>query len=527
MMKRGFLLMLLLGLFFSSFSYSVYIQLSDQGTSAKESGALIDGDLTVMIYTQPSGGSAVWQETFTNAVKNGSWNIMLGQNPANRLELEFGRLYYKDYEIDGTPLSFEDNSGGLLNRLAFYSPLGYFTNASLFNFSMIDACASGYVIRQVNEDGSVVCEQLSSGGAASGWNDTGSVVELIYSSRNVDANTLFVHNTDKRVGIGTSSPSRQLSLTDVGLGFERITTNVLGFYTNNIERMRLDASGNLGIGTTSLSDRLDVNGTAIIRGILSMNSNRITNLAEPSASSDAATRHYVDTKISSEGGVTSGWNDTGSVVELIHSTRDVDANTLYVDNTLGRINITGDVDMGGYDLYNIDELYNVDLLHAERAVISNTKDDESSIPDGNSIYVKDDIRVGGNIQGSGADIAENVFVSGNLESGDVVVISGDLLVKKSNIPYDTRVAGIISTKPAYLLAIDRKGLPLALSGTVPTKVVNETGFIKPGDLLTTSSTPGHAMRCESAYACMGSLVGKAMGSLSQEKGIIEVLVMLG
>ncbi|MDK2849997.1 MAG: mucin9, partial [Candidatus Woesearchaeota archaeon] len=201
-----FFLMMLL----SSLSYAVKIELSDQGTSAKLNGALINGDLTVYIYTTPTGGSPIWQETFTNAIKNGSWNVMLGQNPSNPLELEFGKKYYKDYSIDGTDVDFEDNSGTLQERLEFYSPLGYINNNSLFNFSMIQSCPAGYAVRSVNEDGSVNCEQISSGAIASGWNDTGSVVELVTSTDNVNANTLYISNSLGRVGIGTSSPSSTL-----------------------------------------------------------------------------------------------------------------------------------------------------------------------------------------------------------------------------------------------------------------------------------------------------------------------------
>ncbi|HDP73687.1 MAG TPA: hypothetical protein ENN46_01885 [Candidatus Woesearchaeota archaeon] len=465
-MKKPFLLMILLSVLFISVGYSAYIQLSDQGTSAKDSGSLINGDLTVLIYETYTAPAPIWQETFTDAVKNGSWNVMLGQNPANRLELEFGRMYYKDYQIDGTNLNFEDNSGGSLLRLAFYSPLGYFNNASLFNFSMIDGCSAGYVIREIDEDGSVTCERLSSGGAASGWNDTGTVVELITSTDHVNATTLYVDNTASRVGIGTYSPSRQLSLTDPGVGLERVAANILGFFTGNSERMRIDASGNVAIGGSTASQRLHVEGNLNVTG------------------------------------------------------------TIY-GNIAGDLTPTGDLDMNNYDIFN------TKVLHAKNiGVTSSLAEAEARMPaEDYSMYVEGDIRVGGNIlgtvQGAGGDIAENVFFSGAPKPGDVVVISGDLTVKKSSKPYDTSAAGIISTKPAYLLAMERDGLPLALSGIVPTKVVNETGFIRPGDLLTTSSKEGHAMKCESLSLCKGAIVGKALGSLDKETGVIEVLVMLG
>ncbi|RLE41544.1 hypothetical protein DRJ48_05365, partial [Candidatus Woesearchaeota archaeon] len=76
-----------------------------------------------------------------------------------------------------------------------------------------------------------------------------------------------------------------------------------------------------------------------VYGIFNMSNHRIVNLATPSADADAATKAYVDSLVSSQGGSASGWNDTGTVVELLTSSDNVDANTLYVDNSLGRVGI--------------------------------------------------------------------------------------------------------------------------------------------------------------------------------------------
>jgi len=78
---------------------------------------------------------------------------------------------------------------------------------------------------------------------------------------------LYVRS-DGNIGIGTAAPTRRLALVDAGLGFDRITTNVLGIYTNNTERVRIDASGNVGIGTTNTNKVLRVNGHTSIDGDL-------------------------------------------------------------------------------------------------------------------------------------------------------------------------------------------------------------------------------------------------------------------
>jgi Head domain of trimeric autotransporter adhesin len=113
--------------------------------------------------------------------------------------------------------------------------------------------------------------------------------------------------------------------------------------------------------------------------------------------------------------------------------------------------------------------------------------------------------------GAAIDLAEYIYdTQANTEAADVVV--ADALNKesviKSSKPYQTAVVGVISTKPHMtmgmeLLVDEKTGEPLknakpstrlALTGRVPVKVTNENGAIVAGDLLTTSSTPGHAMK---------------------------------
>jgi hypothetical protein len=62
-------------------------------------------------------------------------------------------------------------------------------------------------------------------------------------------------------------------------------------------------------------------------------------------------------------------------------------------------------------------------------------------------------------------------------------------------------------------------------GVVPVKATTENGPIKPGDLLTTSSTPGYAMRCAIPKECEGAIIGKALEPLEEGTGLIKMLVM--
>lgn len=142
---------------------------------------------------------------------------------------------------------------------------------------------------------------------------------------------------------------------------------------------------------------------------------------------------------------------------------------------------------------------------------------------------------------AGSDFAEALAVQdkSGYEPGDVIVLGADLsVVEKSNRPYDIHVVGVYSTRPA-VLGEDAVGgtrldkIPVAIVGIVPTKVTAENGAIQRGDLLTTSSIPGYAMKAKpllfngvEIYP-PGTILGKALGSLESGTGMIPVLITLG
>ncbi len=139
---------------------------------------------------------------------------------------------------------------------------------------------------------------------------------------------------------------------------------------------------------------------------------------------------------------------------------------------------------------------------------------------------------------SGGDYAESVNVSGERDEyqpGDVMVIDpaseGNFL--KSSTPYSTAVTGIYSTKPGVIGRRQltarthmKEEVPMAMTGIVPTKVTAENGPIKPGDLLVTSSKPGYAMKGTDRTKMLGAVIGKAIGHLDSNVGVIEAVVTL-
>lgn len=132
-----------------------------------------------------------------------------------------------------------------------------------------------------------------------------------------------------------------------------------------------------------------------------------------------------------------------------------------------------------------------------------------------------------------ADFAELLPAEAGATAGDVLVIGPDSKLARSSEPYAAAVAGVYSEQPGFLggagedAAASAAGkVPLAVVGVVSVKVSAENGAIRPGDLLTTSATAGHAMRCEGVERCFGRTLGKALEGLSAGTGVIKVLVML-
>ena len=70
------------------------------------------------------------------------------------------------------------------------------------------------------------------------------------------------------------------------------------------------------------------------------------------------------------------------------------------------------------------------------------------------------------------------------------------------------------------------GQNVAISGRVYVHADASNAPIKPGDLLTTSATPGHAMKVTAHARAQGAVIGKAMSSLNEGTGMVLVLVTL-
>jgi hypothetical protein len=147
----------------------------------------------------------------------------------------------------------------------------------------------------------------------------------------------------------------------------------------------------------------------------------------------------------------------------------------------------------------------------------------------------------GNIQCAGdimllnQDLSEDFEVASErcLDSGTVMVIDGEGNLSDCQQPYDKRVAGVVAGggefRPAIVLgrqASEQVRLPIALVGKVSCKVDASYSPIEIGDLLTTSRTPGHAMRVADSGRAFGAVIGKALRPLAEGRGYIPILIAL-
>ena len=134
------------------------------------------------------------------------------------------------------------------------------------------------------------------------------------------------------------------------------------------------------------------------------------------------------------------------------------------------------------------------------------------------------LTAGSKWQATYADLAEYYTADKNYEPGTVLIFGGTAETTTTTIFGDSRVAGVVTTDPAYVMNAGLKDKPnstcLALQGRVPCKVV---GKVSKGDLLTTSANPGYAIRATNPT--VGTIIGKALENKdSFELGVIEIAV---
>jgi hypothetical protein len=153
----------------------------------------------------------------------------------------------------------------------------------------------------------------------------------------------------------------------------------------------------------------------------------------------------------------------------------------------------------------------------------------------NKLHVNGDVTIEGNIGAKYQDLAEWVPAASSIPPATVVIL--DPLGRNTVIPstesYDTRVAGVVSATPGILLGeAGHDKVKVATTGRVKVRVDATRAPIHTGDLLVTSEREGVAMRSEPIdiggrkIHQPGTLIGKALEPLNDGEGEILVLLSL-
>lgn len=387
-------------------------------------------------------------------------------------------------------------------------------------------------------------------------------------------NQTNIYYNDGNLGVGTNAPAEKLHvigdilasgqvisdyrfLSDAGTntaaayafngdgdtGIFRPANNALALTTSGSERLRVTGAGRVGIGTGTPDASLEIQATGRSNAVLRLtSSSNVVNSVTPASvlelMDDAASGWAVEKDIAGHFNIHEGTafnaphrlsirKDTGHV-----GIGDYADNSQYASRVLA---IAGDPNAAQFP-------------GTAAVVLKGAPGGAWSIgtyTDGNLHITKDGsdtdeevvvpiLKVVG-----GSDIAEPFNISTDLEVRPGMVVSidpertGELRV--SCRAYDSTVAGIVSgaggVKTGMTLTQDGTAAsgkrPVALTGRVYCFVDADAGGpVVPGDLLTTSETPGHAMKVTDRERAGGATLGKAMSSLKHGKGLVLVLVTL-
>lgn len=131
------------------------------------------------------------------------------------------------------------------------------------------------------------------------------------------------------------------------------------------------------------------------------------------------------------------------------------------------------------------------------------------------------LTTGSTLQSTYADLAEYYSADDNIEPGTVVEFGGVEEITTCNTDMSRRVAGVVTTEPAYILNSHMDCLfpvAVALQGKAPVKII---GKVRKGDMMV-SAGHGRAKAC--VDPAVGSVIGKSLENFDGQEGIINVAI---
>ena len=468
----------------------------------------------VLVFVMSSSARGQWTNTTPNINNTNTGNVGIGTStPSEKLE------------VNGTV-----KSGGLTITGAPSEPS--YVNALFLGMNGTTATIDA-VNQMVDFRDLVITDKTLH---VRSWNGGGFVTGLF-------------QNNAGNVGIRTTTPLYSLDVNGGTNGFRAKAAStsssdtIATFENSSGIQAIIRANGNVGIGTTTPSDLMQVD-TAAGWGLrirytgdgqyLRFSSNQISSFTSAGAGRDL----YLNTAGGSVGIGTITPNkssvsraltingSTDAIYELAIS--DARVGTMYHNGSTLSItnNANGALTLGT----NNSERVRID---ASGNVGIGTLTPSATLHVQGTGRITGSLTVDGTLNAKYQDMAEWVQSSQQLSAGTVVVLdhTKSNQVIASSQAYDTRVAGVISLQPGITLGEDGAGKVLvATTGRVKVRVDASAGPIQVGDLLVTSDKEGIAKKSEPlnlggvAIHRPGTLIGKALEPL--DKGTGEILVLL-
>ena len=437
----------------TTMGYGTYTDIG--GSAATVGGVLIDQTVSSGSFTNPYRGVAI--KTKVDMTSNLAFNVL-------SLHTE-----------TGIPSTNSANLSNLTirgsNNVAYYAGTGSLGNMQGF---------FGTVIR----DGS---------GAVT----TASGVQTVIQNNNPTnaITTVYGLRVGSITNVGTITNMYGVHVGDISAG--TITNTPFSFYASDPNAFNYFA-GNVGIGTTAPTVKLDVAGQ--IRsstGGFAFPDNTVQTTASQSFKNIANATGVTQFSAASINDSIRFVGTGGTTVSFDAATKKVIIDSSASGSTISAANVTA-----------------------------------GQFGQGNYIF-PGDVTVNGNIAAKYQDMAEWVPSRQKLAAGTVVILDPEHSnhVISSASAYDTRVAGVVSARPGLALGEGGEGKVLvATTGRVKVKVDATRAPIRIGDLLVTSDVVGMAMKSDPISVggrqihAPGTIIGKALEPLDQ--GVAEILVLL-
>ena len=377
----------------------------------------------------------------------------------------------------------------------------------------------------------------------------------------------FINNTTSTSALAFGDTDNQLQ----GYIAYRNEDDSLRIWTNGSEVFKIDSGGKVAIGTQGPDDLLHISGASGLDGatpvtayLYSTNSGLWTDNSifaqvefgnadtNGGAGVKAKISAFVDSENAADTGISFYTSTDG--INIQERMRIDHAGNVGIGTTApgGKLHVaTNTTTLTGKPALIVDQLESEDLLTASASGTTKFVIDESgntfvgnlAVASTTAVCFQSAVKNGATVyqltdcDGTPADLAEwyPADTSDLPQAGEIVSIgkgigegsSQAFLVEKASKPYDSKMIGVVSTKAFEIMGEDvlewaEKAVAVGLVGRLPVKISPSSSPIKPGDFLTSSETPGYAIKAEEE----GYTIGKALGSWTPESGKETILVYL-